>query len=618
MAELEALTRIDARGQILRSDHIVVPGEYRWQRELPLNRPLRLGRDPAKCDLAAPDDLLISGFHATIEWNGTELAVTSRGALPPEYPKPPTNQIWFQNKPCDSFRVCAGEWFVIGQTRFTLRVETASAATVSAPADLAPIEDAEADATSVVSRSSLVNALRGARTDEALYRQALKEVLAAMPRADGAGIVRLAADAPHDNPPVTVLASLARDPGTAFAPSRKLTRRAILERRRSCLYLWESPAHQVGTVDTDATLNNIPIAGFTPWAICVPFQDGSRRALYLAGRAPGQWNQLNKEEQDRINKYLTVNQSLAELFVGICETTLHANQLDELKNVLRRAWPKGVWKYFTDPGALERMLAPRELEITTLFCDLRNYSLFANENASDLLGAQKLVGNALNTMASAITDREGVVGGFRGDAVVGFWGWPTVQEGQVLTAARAAIHIAGRLGDWSQGGRCGVAITHGTAVAGRLGAHDLAVVDLYGPVVNLTFRLEAMTKAFGVPIIVSRSVADCVASADPEGREMRTRALGKVRAKGFPQPVWAFELYSTQHPSVQEWQREEWGALVDAFTLGHWDEAKSVLANQFPEDSVAKCLLRCIDATNGKPPTDWDGSFAPTEPPAKG
>ena len=33
------------------------------------------------------------------------------------------------------------------------------------------------------------------------------------------------------------------------------------------------------------------------------------------------------------------------------------------------------------PEELERMLAPREMEITTLFCDLRNYSLFASQNA---------------------------------------------------------------------------------------------------------------------------------------------------------------------------------------------------------------------------------------------
>ena len=48
---------------------------------------------------------------------------------------------------------------------------------------------------------------------------------------------------------------------------------------------------------------------------------------------------------------------------------------------------------------------------------------------------------------------------------------------------------------------------HGRALVGRLGTHDLAVVDLYGPVVNLAFRLEEMTKAYGAGIVVSDEVA---------------------------------------------------------------------------------------------------------------
>ena len=164
-------------------------------------------------------------------------------------------------------------------------------------------------------------------------------------------------------------------------------------------------------------------------------------------------------------------------------------------------------------------------------------------------------------------------------------------------AARAEIAIQGRLTGWSQAGRCGLGLTHGTAVAGRLGAHDLAVVDLYGPVVNLTFRLEAMTKAFGVPIIVSQEVADQLAAADPTGREMRTRPLGKVRAKGFPDPLWAHELYSAQTPSVHDWQREEWAAVVDSFTAGHWADAYDNLAAQFSSDPARHCLMRVMDKT---------------------
>jgi class 3 adenylate cyclase len=356
------------------------------------------------------------------------------------------------------------------------------------------------------------------------------------------------------------------------------------------------------------------VHGVTPWAVCTPFQDNSKYALYVAGQTQGQWNMMDKASQDKIVNDLTQYQKIAELLVGMIETTLRVSRLTQQNKVIRRAWPQGLWKYLDDSDELERMLAPKEMEITTLFCDLRNYSLFASQNASQLLQAQKEVSTALSVMSGAITDRDGVVGGFRGDAVLGFWGWPKKNEKQVEMAARAAITIQGRLNEWSRAGRCGLGLTHGVAVAGRLGAHDLAVVDLYGPVVNLTFRLEAMTKAFGVPIIISQEVSNQITAADPMGREMRTRPLGKVRAKGFPDPLWAYELFSAQTPSVQDWQSEEWVTVVNQFTDGQWAEAYETLTTQFSTDPAGQCLLRVMDKTKRKPPADWDGSFAPPGP----
>lgn len=41
----------------------------RW--ELQLNRAVKLGRDAEQCDLTITADLQVSGFHATLLWNGT-------------------------------------------------------------------------------------------------------------------------------------------------------------------------------------------------------------------------------------------------------------------------------------------------------------------------------------------------------------------------------------------------------------------------------------------------------------------------------------------------------------------------------------------------------------------
>jgi class 3 adenylate cyclase len=256
---------------------------------------------------------------------------------------------------------------------------------------------------------------------------------------------------------------------------------------------------------------------------------------------------------------------------------------------------------------MEQMLAPREMEVTTLFCDLRDYSQLVAQSTSALLAAQREVAAALNVMSSAITDRDGVVSGFRGDAVLGFWGWPQPHDNQITLAARAALAVQARLG--TRSGVGGVALAHGTAVVGRLGPHELAAVDVFGPVVDLTYRLEALARAFGVPILVSRAIADGVAAADPYGREMRTRPLGSVCRKGFPEMLSVHELYSAANPSIQDWQTDAWAEALDLFTQGQWADAYDLLSAQFPDDPAARCLMRVMDQTGRRPGAEWKGAF---------
>ncbi len=628
MAELEAITDIQADPK----KSAVVARQYGRRFPLTPNRPLNLGRDEGKMDIAIPEDDQISRFQAVLTWEpAKEMLTVQTRPNSPGYPNAPANQtLVFDEKvkklvesPEGNCVVGRDGSFWIGQTRFTLHSE--EGVQQESPADMtiaprreektrAQLEDIPFanPAAALRAMESLPNTIRAITTEQALFRQMLRVIMDAMPRADAAAIVRIPPDCPPNEKRLNLLEFNVR-PKTShasdgFNPSKRLAHRAITERRRSCLHCW-SPESAGG--GAELTMAAASAQGITPWAICTPFQDGSKYALYVAGQTNGQWNILDKSAQDKIVNDLTQYQKFGELFVGMIETTLRVSRLTEQNKVIRRAWPQSLWKYLDNPAELERMLVPVEKEITTLFCDLRNYSLFASQHSSELLASQREIGNALNTMASTITDRDGVVGGFRGDAVLGFWGWPTLQERQVGLAARAAISIAGRLGDWTRSGRCGVGVTHGTAVAGRLGAHDLAVVDLYGPVVNLTFRLEAMTKAFGVPIIVSQEVSRQVAEIDPSGREMLTRPLGKVRAKGFPEPLWAFELYSAPTAILPDWLRDEWASMVDLFTQGKWNDCYEEITTKFPDDPVGKCLIRVMDATKRRPPANWDGSFVP-------
>jgi class 3 adenylate cyclase len=638
MADLEALAEIKTvpggSGPV-----VTAPGRYTWRYALPENKPVRLGSDPAQCDWVVPEDRMISRFHATVQWDGTKLVVQRRGVVLPDYPKPPQNHIWFRNSPVERCEVRPGEWFVIGQTRFTVRGD--EEAVPASPVDATLVHRREeytraeleglafSDPAAVLKAlEQLPNYLRAVSTEPALFRQMLKVALAGIPRADAAAVVRVAPDPAGGELRVAVVEQNVRAtthptdtlrqtglgltapaaPLGEFAPSRKLVRQAVRD-RKSCLHVWSTNPADIdpgAAADHTMTLGALYQSGATPWAVCTPFQDGSPYALYVSGRLIGMPALDSKMDTSR----LTGHQKFVEMLVGLIESTRRTLRLARQNELSKVAWPTRLRKELEDPERLEALLKPRERDVTVLFCDLRNYSGFAEEHGSDLAKAWREIATALDTMSTAVTEKGGIVAGFRGDAVLGFWGWPEPTPDQAERAAEAALRIHEKLSGWMQQRRCGLGLTHGTALVGRLGAHDLGVVDLYGPVVNLAFRLEEMTKAFGVGIVISDELANQLIGIDPCALHWRMRLLGRVRPRGMKVPLAAFEL-APPSGSADAWLAGQWNEAVAWFTAGNWSAARERLADLFESDPVAQCIIRHIDRTRGKPPTDWDGAFLP-------
>ncbi len=638
MADLEALTRIEPKSGT-ESSVMAIPGQYSWRYALPPNKVLKLGSEQKECDWAVPEDRMISRFHATVEWTGAVLVVTRRGVILPDYPNKPGNQIWFHNKPVEKCLVKAGEWFVIGQTRFTLRGEADSEP--DAPVDATIVQRQEERSRAELENVAFTNPgvllkameqlpayLKVVASEPALFKQMLKVAVAALPKADAAAIVRIPPDCPIGDLRITVVEQNVRNPhsGTAgeFLPSRKLVRRVVCQQRKSCLHVWSTDPSDFTAAgsgsDHNLTLGVMHHQGATPWAICTPFQDGSQHALYVSGRLLSRSTIDAKPDAAHLTEY----QKFVEILVGLLESTRRTLRLARQVSVTKEAWPSNLRKYLDDPEKLEALLkTPQEQDVTVLFCDLRGYSARAEEQGANLTEAWAEVQKALDTMSGAVTEKGGIVAGFRGDAVLGFWGWPEKHTDQIERAAKAGLRIYERLSGRMVQRRCGLGITHGRALAGRLGAHDLAVVDLYGPVVNLAFRLEEMTKAYGVGIVVSDEVAKKLQTADPMNRRWRLRGLGTVVPRGMKRPLSAFELSPTSEVTGSDsWVTSDnyetnlpvWDEAVAKFVAGDWPEANALLDDLFADDPAAKCFVRYMARTRGEPPADWKGAFTPRPP----
>jgi len=255
----------------------------------------------------------------------------------------------------------------------------------------------------------------------------------------------------------------------------------------------------------------------------------------------------------------------------------------------------------------EVVLAPRETEVSVLFCDLRGFSLETERHADDLLGLLGRVSRALGVMTRQIRQQGGVVGDFQGDAAMGFWGWPLAQHDAVERTCRAALAIRAEF-QATAGFRAGMGIATGKAVAGKIGTVDQVKVTVFGPVVNLASRLEGMTKILRAAILVDEATARAVRRQVPP-QVARVRRLAIVRPYGLDAPLEVSELLppESQYPVLTDEHLAVYESALDAFLAGDWARAFGLLHRIPTEDRVKDFLTVYIAQHNRTPPPGWDG-----------
>jgi adenylate cyclase len=593
MAELEALHENKELG--IRNG---------WRNELPLNQPIKLGRVFGQSDWWMNDGL-ISSFHATVVWDGEKLNVTERTD------PPPTNRIYFQSRPQATFSIKPPDSFVIGNTVFMLHGGNSTALANERP-DMTLAEASftraqlrqvpfDTSATFLRALEQVPDVLRLASDEDMLFRNMVKVGLDALPHADALAIVQIPSEATEDEKRVLVRNHLQRMAGKAeiFMPSRRLAYKAIRADRKSVLHVWIGEKNENVTMRLDSHLPGVP------WAICTPFKDDSGWGLYADGRMPKEPQIVNGQIRD---KELQDYQKVIELIAGLIESTRKAHQLDRQLTMYRRFVPRRLWN---DASAeqLDEILHPRLTTATVMFCDIRGSCRFAEDGEGDLESAWFDLSTAIDDMTNDISSEDGVVAGFQGDAVMAFWGWPDSQPDQIERACRAALRIRRRFdkdGRWNSLS-CGIGIAHGKVMAGRMGASDLAKIDVFGPTVNLASRLESMTKRFGVRMLVDEAVAKQI--ADKRSNQARVRRLGRYTPAGMTKGLVVNELLPSEMELVQgnlkEPQRRSWEEAIGWFLAGDWGQARNRFEQFFSDDATAKMLLAHMAKTNGTPPKGW-------------
>ncbi len=572
------------------------PGQ-RWRRPLPAGQVVRLGRSPRK-GWAAPWDLRISREHANLTLEDETLHVTCLDTA--------LNPCYVDGQPLKTFTVKPGEEFRIGATSFRLETPQSAAeatsATDSSGASLKeysyrPEEVNGFDYQKAHHRLdvlwNLPEIIAGAANDQEFAQRLVLLLLDGIPRAEAAAVVQVDESDESLEPAMMTLETRSRN--VRFEPSRRLLNSAV-ERGETILYVWTDQAGG----------SEYTFSGEYDWAFCSPITvpKSTGWALYISGRS---WPDADPSEA--LNADIRFTQFVAQVTGAIRQVrSLEAQQAG-----LRQFFSPKVMQQLTG-GDVERALAPRETNVTAMFCDLRGFSRKAEESGHDLQGLLQRCSDALGLMTEAILDQDGVIADFQGDAALGFWGWP-VPEGP-LPACRAALEMQAAfrrvreaddhpLADF----RVGIGIAFGSAIAGKIGAESQAKVGVFGPVVNLASRLEGMTKILNAPILLDEATAEYLRAHPEETGGARSRCLGCYLPLGLSSPVVVSELLppASDENAVSDADLATFESAIRKLTAGEWQDAVEIF-EQLPESDQARNFpLRFMASHNNQPPPGWSG-----------
>ena len=190
----------------------------------------------------------------------------------------------------------------------------------------------------------------------------------------------------------------------------------------------------------------------------------------------------------------------------------------------------------------ENTLGGKRCEAVCLFSDIRSFT--AISESMDPADTVEMLNSYFSLQVDAIRRFDGIIDKYIGDCIFAVFGVPIYDDCASLNACRAALGMREGLKTFNrlqaEKGEVeldiGVGLNTGKVVSGNIGSEARLEYTCIGDGVNLAARLEAMTKTYGVQILVSEfTVEKCK-------EHIVVRELDRVCVPGKLVPVTIFEL----------------------------------------------------------------------------
>jgi len=254
--------------------------------------------------------------------------------------------------------------------------------------------------------------------------------------------------------------------------------------------------------------------------------------------------------------------------------------------------------------------------MTVLFSDIVSFTSFSEKLEAAQLA--EMLNMYLSAMTRVVQEGRGTIDKYIGDAIMAFWGAPMSDERHAHDAVLVALAMQKGLVElnprleargWPPV-KIGVGVNTGRMSVGNMGSEFRMAYTVMADAVNLASRLEALTRQYGVGVLVGETTrADCP--------DLTFLLIDRVRVKGKEVPVSIHEPLGLSAELTPERLKE--AALFEAayadYQARRWDEAEIKLM-QLSKMEKRKLYQVYLDRVThfrfNPPPPEWDGVFTYT------
>jgi class 3 adenylate cyclase len=218
---------------------------------------------------------------------------------------------------------------------------------------------------------------------------------------------------------------------------------------------------------------------------------------------------------------------------------IHLQREATWKNYLARFLaPELVQEIVRKPAILQQQTERRVA--TVLFTDIRGFTALSEQLPPETVVT--FLNLYLEEMSAAIMEHHGMVDKFIGDAIMGVFGVPLVQEAHATLAVQTALSMQARLNrlNVTLAQRhlptlgIGIGIHTGEVVAAAIGSTQRLDYTVIGDTVNVAARVQALSRKYPVDILLTEATQALLPVTIP----LKEVGTTEVRNRAQPVTLW--------------------------------------------------------------------------------